>query len=231
MQNADVEAFNVFATFLSHGPREHLTKGKIHAYASGVTKDEDITALKESIESQTSSGLDVLVDCAGICYTMTVMDTDVSEIEEVFSVNVFGLMRMVYIFYLLLIRIKGTVINIGSVGLIIVFEASYNAFKAALHHRGNTLRVEMKPFDVKVINVISGEVGTDILKRDQQSLRKLSENSYYRPQEGEFQSHINRTPVEYWQDAPIPVVPNYAPPLIIVEHKQRLPRQPCTHAP
>jgi hypothetical protein len=47
---------------------------------------------------------------------------------------------------------------------------------------------------VKVINVISGEVGTNILKRDQSSLRKLPENSFYRPLEAEFHKHINRTP-------------------------------------
>ncbi|KAI1261844.1 short chain dehydrogenase [Xylariaceae sp. FL1019] len=185
--------YNVFATLLPHEPREHLTEAKIHAYTSDVTKDEEVAALKESIESQVSFGLDVLVNC----YTMTAMDTDVSEVEKMFRVNVFGPMRMVHVFHPLLIRAKGTIVNIGSVGGIVpyVYGSSYNASKAALHHWGNTLRVEMKPFDVKVINIISGEVGTNILKRDQQSLRKLPENSFYRPLEKDFQTHVNRTPV------------------------------------
>ncbi|KAH7038347.1 short chain dehydrogenase [Microdochium trichocladiopsis] len=179
------QGFNVFATLLSHEPREHLTEAEIHAYASDVTNDEDVTTLKEAIESETKSG-----------YTMTAMDTDVREVERMFSVNVFGPMRMVHVFHPLLIRAKGTVVNIGSVGGIVpyVYGSSYNASKAALHHWGNTLRVEMKPFDVKVVNIISGEVGTNILKRDQSSLRKLPENSFYRPLEKDFESHINRIP-------------------------------------
>ena len=54
-----------------------------------------------------------------------------------------------------------------------VHTASYNASKAALHHYGNTLRAEMKPFGVKVVNIVSGEVSTNILKTDQKSFRSL----------------------------------------------------------
>ena len=52
-------------------------------------------------------------------------------------------------------------------------KASYNASKAALHHYGNTLRAELKPFGVRVVTVISGEVGTNILKGDKKNGRKL----------------------------------------------------------
>ncbi|KAI0147402.1 short chain dehydrogenase [Xylariaceae sp. FL1272] len=209
------QGFNVFTTLLPHESRDHLTDVDIHAFASDVTKDEDVARLKDIISSETDSCLDVLVNCAGICkqkksehasssilimeqkgYTMTAIDTDVKEVEKMFAVNVFGPMRMVQNFHPLLIRSKGTVVNIGSVGGVVpyVYGASYNATKAALHHWGNTLRVEMKPFGVKVINVISGEIGTNILKRDQASLRKLPENSYYHPLEKDFQRHISRTP-------------------------------------
>ncbi|KAL3450555.1 hypothetical protein BJX65DRAFT_305390 [Aspergillus insuetus] len=189
--------FDVFTTLLAHEPRDHLVDEGIHAFTADVTKDADIISLRVTISSETSGNLDVLVNCAGICYTMTAIDTQVSEVEKMFAVNVFGPMRMVHIFHPLLIHAKGTIVNIGSVGGIVpyVYGSSYNATKAALHHWGNTLRVEMKPFDVKVINVISGEVGTNILKRDRGSLRKLPENSFYRPLEAEFQKHINRTPV------------------------------------
>ena len=96
---------------------------------------------------------------------MTAADTQVKEVEKMFAVNVFGPMRMVHIFHPFLIKSQGKIINIGSVGGIVpyvygckcrtlcryrepmseVFPASYNASKAALHHWGDTLRVEMKP--------------------------------------------------------------------------------------
>lgn len=79
---------------------------------------------------------------------MTAADTDVRQVEKMFAVNVFGPMRMVHHFHRMLIAAKGAVVNIGSIGGVCpyVFGASYNATKAALHHYGNTLRVEMKPF-------------------------------------------------------------------------------------
>jgi 1-acylglycerone phosphate reductase len=78
---------------------------------------------------------------------MTAIDTDIKEVEKMFAVNVFGPMRMVRFFHPLLVKAQGKVVNIGSVGGIVpyVYGASYNATKAALHHWGNTLRVEMKP--------------------------------------------------------------------------------------
>ena len=79
---------------------------------------------------------------------MTAADTDVRQVEKMFAVNVFGPIRMVHHFPKMVISARGTIVNIGSIGGVCpyVFGASYNATKAALHHYGNTLRVEMKPF-------------------------------------------------------------------------------------
>lgn len=52
---------------------------------------------------------------------MTAIDTDVKQVEKMFSVNVFGPMRMIHIFHPLLIQSKGTVVNIGSVGGIVPY--------------------------------------------------------------------------------------------------------------
>lgn len=52
---------------------------------------------------------------------MTATDTQINEVEKMFAVNVFGPMRMVNIFHLLLIKAKGTVVNIGSVGGIVPY--------------------------------------------------------------------------------------------------------------
>jgi 1-acylglycerone phosphate reductase len=79
---------------------------------------------------------------------MTAIGTDITEVEKMFAVNVFGPMRMVRFFHPLIMKAKGKVVNIGSVGGIVpyVYGASYNATKAALPHWGNTLRVELRPF-------------------------------------------------------------------------------------
>lgn len=87
---------------------------------------------------------------------MPAIDTDVTEVQRMFDVNVFGPMRMVHHFHDMLIRSAGTIVNIGSVGGIVpyVYGASYNATKAALQHWSNTLRVEMAPLGcVTAINL------------------------------------------------------------------------------
>jgi 1-acylglycerone phosphate reductase len=54
-------------------------------------------------------------------YTMTAADTDVNEVEKMFRVNVFGPMRMVRHLHPLLVKSKGLVVNIGSVGGIVPY--------------------------------------------------------------------------------------------------------------
>ncbi|KAI0108557.1 hypothetical protein GGR51DRAFT_514203 [Nemania sp. FL0031] len=186
--------YTVFSTLLPHESRSHLTDAGIHVYSSDVTKDDEVRALRESISAITKGRLDVLVNCAGICYTMTAADTDVKEVEKMFAVNLFGPMRMVHVFHPLLVQAKGKIVNIGSVGGIVpyIYGSSYNASKAALHHWGNTMRVEMKPLGVTVINIISGEISTNILKRDHG--RKLPADSFYQPLADQFSSHVTRTP-------------------------------------
>ncbi|KAL4784743.1 hypothetical protein BJX76DRAFT_347541 [Aspergillus varians] len=197
--------YTVFTTLLAHESRDHLTDIGITTISADVTKDDDVTSLREVISEKTGGRLDILVNNAPQPpapnmltgkqgYTMTGTDTDVKEVAKMFGVNVFGPMRMVHVFHALLIRAQGRIVNIGSVGGIVpyVYGSSYNAAKAALHHWGNTLRVELKPFGVDVINIISGEIGTNILKRDR--ARRLPPGSVYEPLAEEFANHVDRTP-------------------------------------
>ncbi|RWA08743.1 hypothetical protein EKO27_g6375 [Xylaria grammica] len=141
------------ATVLPNEATDHLEKADITFFPLDVTSEESILALQRKVQELTGGYVDVLVNCAGIAYTMTAIDTDVVEVQRMFNVNVFGPMRMVRTFHDMIIQAKGCIVNIGSIGGLIPFlyGSSYNASKAALHHWGNTLRVEMAPFDVKVI--------------------------------------------------------------------------------
>ncbi|KAL6821696.1 NAD(P)-binding protein [Trichoderma sp. SZMC 28015] len=182
------------ATVLPNENSNHLTAAGITWFPLDVTDEQSVINLKREISSITGGYLDILVNNAGICYTMTAIDTDVNAVKRMFEVNVFGPMQMVHHFHNMLIQASGTIVNIGSIGGVVpyMYGASYNASKAALHHYSNTLRLEMSPFNVKVITVISGEVGTNILKNDFH--RKLPEGSYYSPLTAEFENHVRRTP-------------------------------------
>ncbi|PTB75159.1 NAD(P)-binding protein [Trichoderma longibrachiatum ATCC 18648] len=191
------------ATVLPNENSDHLTAAGITWFPLDVTDDESVVSLKKEISSLTNGYLEFLVNNANtmltVCrdvagYTMTAIDTDIEAVRRMFEVNVFGPMRMVHHFHGMLIQAAGTIVNIGSIGGVVpyMYGASYNASKAALHHYSNTLRLEMSPFNVKVLTVISGEVGTNILKNDVH--RKLPEGSYYEPLADDFRNHVQRTP-------------------------------------
>ncbi|OQE43596.1 hypothetical protein PENCOP_c003G00519 [Penicillium coprophilum] len=185
---------HAIATVLPNESSDHLSKAGITFFPLDVTVEKSVVELKAWVLELTGGKLDILVNCAGIAYTMTAIDTDVIAVQRMFDVNVFGPMRMVRHFHDMIIQATGTVVNIGSIGGVIpyLYGASYNATKAALHHWSNTLRVEMAPFNVKVITVISGEVGTNILKND--AHRRLPEGSYYTPLADSFHEHVTRIP-------------------------------------
>ena len=72
-----------------------------------------------------------------------------SEVRQLFEVNLFAVMVMVQKFIKLLIASpNGKIVNIGSIAGVMPypFGSAYNASKAALHSFGDNLRVELKAF-------------------------------------------------------------------------------------
>ena len=84
----------------------------------------------------------------------------------------------------LLIRARGTIVQIGSVAGVIpyVFGSVYNASKAALHAYSDSLRIELAPFGVSVITVVTGGVKSNITR----TKRVLPEDSLYADLEESF---------------------------------------------
>lgn len=85
----------------------------------------------------------------GVNYVMPALDVDLDTLQQVFDINLFGVIRMVQAFVPLLIRSTGTIVNMSSLAAYApyVFGASYNASKAALLALGNTLRIELSPWE------------------------------------------------------------------------------------
>jgi 1-acylglycerone phosphate reductase len=75
-------------------------------------------------------------------------------------------MHIIQVFSPLLVASQGTIVQIGSITAFTpyVYGAVYNASKAALHAYSNTLRIELEPFGVKVITVVTGGVQSRIAR-------------------------------------------------------------------
>ena len=132
-----------------------------------VTNTNSIKLLHEKVLKICPNGLDFLVNNAGINCTIPALDLNMADARRTFETNVFAVMELVQIFAPQLIQAKGTIAMIGSLAseMPYVFGSVYNASKAALLAYANTLRVELAPFDVSVITVMTGGVKSQLTKK------------------------------------------------------------------
>ncbi|EED18352.1 short chain dehydrogenase/reductase (Ayr1), putative [Talaromyces stipitatus ATCC 10500] len=176
----------VFATARDTQHIQDLAAIGIETLSLVVDSEESIKACFEEVSKRLdTNGLDYLVNNAGRNYTVPAMDVDFQEARLTFETNFFAVIRICQTFLPLLIKSKGTIVQIGSVAGMIpyVFGSVYGASKAALHSWSDTLRVELAPFDVKVTTVITGGVKSRIARTD----RELPPGSLYRPIDPEYQ--------------------------------------------
>ncbi|KAL9137289.1 MAG: hypothetical protein Q9175_001493 [Cornicularia normoerica] len=179
------KGLHVFATARNEKAVTDLGTLGIEALQLEVTSYESVAEVKRYISQRTNGSLDYLINNAGRNYTIPALDVEHSEVRATFETNVFSVMRMCQAFAPLLIQAKGTIVQIGSVAAEIpyVFGSTYNASKAALHAYSDTLRIELAPFDVKVMVVVTGGVKSNIARTH----RELPESSLYHPLSAEYQ--------------------------------------------
>ena len=175
----------VFATARQAESISDLSSLGIETLNLEVHKPESIKALRSIIQDRTGGALDMLVNNAGRNYTVPALEVDFEEVLDTFNINVFAVMRMCQEFAPLLIQAKGTIVQIGSLSGMIphIFGSTYNASKAALHSYSNTMRLELAPFGVKVVTIMSGRVKSRLARTE----RKLPEDSLYLPVNDEYQ--------------------------------------------
>jgi 1-acylglycerone phosphate reductase len=183
--------FRVFATARKTESIADLAALGIETLALEATSSESIEALKAEIVSRTGGKLDFLVNNAGRSYTVPALEVEMKEIEATFAVNVFAVMRMTQAFAPLLIEAQGTIAMIGSLAGVMpyTFGSVYCASKAALHGYTDTLRLELKPFGVRVVNVITGGVKSQIARTS----RTLKSDSIYLPIEKDFEKRLTHS--------------------------------------
>lgn len=179
------KGLRVFATARKADSISDLKDQGIETLSLEVTNIDSIRELKNQISSLTGGTLDILVNNAGRNYTVPALDIEIDEVRAVFEANVFGVMRMCQAFAPLLISAKGTIVQIGSLAGIMpyAFGSGYNASKAALHSYSDTLRVELAPFDVRVVTIVTGGVKSNIARTH----RSLPQDSIYLPLKEEYE--------------------------------------------
>jgi len=98
---------------------------------------------------------------------MLLVDVSISEAKKLFDLNVWSHIAVTQALLPLLFESsKAMIVNQTSVGAIttLPFQAVYNASRAALAMLSDTLRLELQPFGIKVVDLKTGIVRTNILE-------------------------------------------------------------------
>ncbi|KAJ7264910.1 NAD-P-binding protein [Mycena haematopus] len=194
------QGFRVFATTRRLDSMQELSARGIETLELDVTDIKAIQRMRDDIATKTGGKLDVLINNAGQAYPVAAIDMDMAAVRALYELNVFAPMCMVKEFVHLLISSgKARIVNIGSVSAIlpIPFSAAYNSSKAALHAFGNTLSVELAPFNISVVTVVTGGVQSNISKPN-----SIPSHSFYISMEDVYQkkrinmSQVNATPAD-----------------------------------
>jgi NAD(P)-dependent dehydrogenase (short-subunit alcohol dehydrogenase family) len=135
----------------------------IMAVRLDVTQQDEIDAAFELIKSE-GRGLWGVVNNAGVNVVAPLIEADVSELEFLFDVNVYGIFRVTKTFAPLIIESKGRIVNISSISGFLSGGGygMYAASKHAVEALTDALRNEMDDFDVFVAAVEPGNFASEI---------------------------------------------------------------------
>jgi short-subunit dehydrogenase len=143
----------------------------------------------EIVQKRTGdSGLNILVNNAGIALTGPMQLISNTDLKYQFDVNVFGVMNVTRAFLPLLgadlknLRAdKGTIVNISSISALITtpFVGAYCSSKAALDVLMDALRRELSIFGIhKVVSIQPGPVKTPIWEKARQKMNYYEGSDY-----------------------------------------------------
>lgn len=152
-----------------YGAARRVNKMQDIVDAGGHTLELDITnidSIKKSVNKVIAEQgtIDVLWNNAGYSLTGAVEDISYEDAKRQFDVNLFGLAEMTKAVLPQMRKQKsGTVINTSSVGgkVFTPLGAWYHATKHALEGWSDSLRIELKPFNINVVVLEPGGIATE----------------------------------------------------------------------
>ncbi|KAL4936181.1 hypothetical protein BDV06DRAFT_228134 [Aspergillus oleicola] len=153
-----------------------------------VCDKTQIAAAVQAVTEHTRGTLDYLVNNAAHAYFGPILDQSLDDARKLFETNTFGPIEITQAFAPLLIKARGTLAFITSIAgyMNIPWIGTYSASKRSLEIVADTLRLELAPFRVRVVSIVTGPVKT--LGQSHFDDLTLPENSPYKPIEDKIAS-------------------------------------------
>ncbi|HEX9147885.1 MAG TPA: SDR family oxidoreductase, partial [Thermoanaerobaculia bacterium] len=165
----------VFASARRRQDIADLTAKGIETLTLDVT---DTGSIAEAVTAvlATAGGIDALVNNAGYGQYGAVEDVSPEEWRAQFDVNVFGALAVLRaVLPAMREARRGTVVNVSSVAgkVTVPFAGAYCASKHALEAISDALRVELAPWQIRIVVIEPGPIGTRFGDRTRQATARI----------------------------------------------------------
>ncbi|KAL8791170.1 MAG: hypothetical protein Q9195_006009 [Heterodermia aff. obscurata] len=185
---------HVYATARTPSKMSHLASLGIETLTLDVLSDSSIKTCVSKLSS-----LDILVNNAGASFLTPIVDLSIPEAKKNFDLNVWSYIAVIQAFMPLLIKSKGIVVNQTSVAgcTTMPFLSVYSASKAAMIMFSDTLRLEMEPFGVKVVDLRTSMVKSNIIQNTREATNPtLPKGSIFEPAKEEVERALRQEQLE-----------------------------------
>lgn len=234
---------HVYATARNPSKLAPLAAQGIETVTLDVTSASSIASAVSAVSSSlpAGEGLNMLVNNAAGNYTMPVVDVSLDAARNLFDLNVWAQIAVTQAFLPLILRSAAAtssssagghlpahamVVNHTSVGsrAALPFQGVYNASKAALAMLSETMRLELAPFGVRVVDLKTGGVQTNFIGNSNlgPDAAKLPAGSVYEParevvERAMSQQDLGRSSVtpEQWAAEVVPLLLGRSPPAVV----------------
>ncbi|PYI24534.1 NAD(P)-binding protein [Aspergillus violaceofuscus CBS 115571] len=182
VEELHANGLRVYATARSPAKMKHLANlPRVTLVTLDVVNPASIDAAVNTIRQDLASHddtLDILINNAGQSLVYPALDTSIDEAKRLFDVNFWGVVAVTQAFMPLLQAAGNgsTLVNVCSISgfLYAPWMSIYNASKAALMSWSETLRLELQPFNVRVISLVTGSVATNVMSHSNLTLPESS---------------------------------------------------------
>src|ERR1700743_2768400 len=160
------KGYVVFGTAMSAAEVQDLkeaSKGRVSLTVCDMTREESVKAWAGGVsDALGESGLDVLINNAGILTPGPIKVFPLDAIRREFDVNVFGALSVINAFLPALRKARGRIVQVSTwtASLPLPFNGPSGASKAAMEVFAPVYRAELKRFGIDVVVAVAGNMKT-----------------------------------------------------------------------
>ena len=183
----DRKGYRVFAGVRKEDDAKALSEAgsdRLAPITIDVTEERSISAAEQEVQRAVGKdGLVGVINNAGVGGGGPIEVTPIDDFRDALEVNLIGQVAVTQAFLPLIRTAKGTIVFIASIGGRVAspFLSPYNTSKFGIEALGESLRHELRPWDIDVVIVEPGSIDTDIWEKGAETMRdrisKMPENA------------------------------------------------------